>query len=179
MTTLRARHALTAPAIARTTSTMTPAPAVADLAHIIQLAVAPVFLLTGVSGFLNVMANRLGRVVDRARWLEANFTDSDHPHHARQVQELRGLDRRIMLANWAILLCTSSAVMICLVVAGLFVAGLANLGFGRTMALGFVLAMLMLIAGLAFFLAEVRISLRSIRIREDLLEWQSQGRWRL
>ena len=160
---------------------MTPAPAVAvaDLAHIIQLAVAPVFLLTGVSGFLNVMANRLGRVVDRARWLEANFTDSDHPHHARQVAELRGLDRRIMLANWAILLCTSSAAMICLVVAGLFIAGLANLGFARTMAIGFVFAMVLLIAGLGFFLAEVRISLRSIRIREDLLEWTSQGRWRL
>jgi len=160
---------------------MVPAPAVAvaDLAHVIQLAVAPVFLLTGVSGFLNVMANRLGRVVDRARWLEANFTDSDHPHHARQVEELRGLDRRIMLANWAILLCTSAAAMICLVVAGLFVAGLANLGFARTMAVGFVMAMVLLIAGLAFFLAEVRISLRSIRIREDLLEWKSQGRWRL
>ena len=158
---------------------MSSVPAVADLAHVIQMAVAPVFLLTGVSGFLNVMANRLSRVVDRARWLESNFTDSDHPHHARQVEELRGLDRRIMLANWAILLCTWAAAMICLVVAGLFVAGLANLGFARTMAVGFVLAMGLLIAGLAFFLAEVRISLRSIRIRADLLEWKSQGRWRL
>ncbi|MDB5663070.1 MAG: hypothetical protein JWM38_1364 [Sphingomonas bacterium] len=155
---------------------MLPTPALADLAHIIQLAVAPVFLLTGVSGFLNVLANRLGRVVDRARKLEAEFTDVDHPHHQRQVAELRGLDRRIMLANWAILLCTSSAVLICLVVAGLFVASLADLGFARTMAVGFVLAMLLLISGLGFFVAEVRISLGSIRIRDELLEREPR-RW--
>jgi len=144
--------------------------AVTDLAHTIQLAVAPVFLLTGVSGFLNVLANRLGRVVDRARVLEADFTHADHPHHLRQVIELRNLDRRIMLANWAIFLCTSAAAMICLVVAGLFVTGLAKLGFATTMAVGFILAMTLLIAGLGFFLAEVRLSLRSIRVRDELLE---------
>ena len=63
--------------------------ALSGIAHAIQLSVAPVFLLTGVSGFLNVLANRLGRVVDRARVLEAEFTDTDHPHHRRQVTELR------------------------------------------------------------------------------------------
>ncbi len=146
------------------------AKAVVDIAHTIQVAVAPVFLLTGISGFLNVLANRLGRVVDRARKLEAEFTEPDDPGHWLQVTELRNLDKRIMLANWAILLCTSAAGMICLVVAGLFIADLANLGFARTMAVGFILAMALVISGLGFFLAEVRLSLRSIRIRDELLE---------
>ena len=148
----------------------TAAKAVVDLAHTIQVAVAPVFLLTGISGFLNVLTSRLARAVDRARQLEAEFTEPDDPGHWLQVSELRILDRRIMLASWAILLCTSAAVMICLVVAGLFVADLANLGFARTMAVGFVAAMGLIVAGLGFFLAEVRLSLRSIRIRDELLE---------
>ena len=145
------------------------AAAVADLAHTIQIAVAPVFLLTGVSGFLNVLTSRLGRAVDCARTLKAEFAAEDHPDHALHVHELRSLDRRIMLANWAILLCTSAAAMIWLVVAGLFIADLADLGFARTMAFGFVAAMALLISGLAMFLAEVRLSQRSIRDRNRLL----------
>lgn len=147
-----------------------PIPAVSDLAHTIQLSVAPVFLLAGISGFLNVAAGRLARVMDRARVLEREFTAIDHPDHHRQVWELRLLDRRIRLANWAIFLCTASAVMICAVVAGLFVTSLAGLGFGRTMAVMFIAAMLLLIFGLALFLIEVRYASYTIRVRDELLE---------
>jgi len=86
------------------------------------------------------------------------------------VAELRILDRRIALVNRAILLCTASAVAVCVVVAALFVASLAGLGFARTMAGLFVFAMILLIAGLCFFLGEIRIAVRSIRIRDELLE---------
>lgn len=153
--------------------------AVADLAHTIQLAVAPVFLLAGIGSILNVLAGRLARIVDRARQLAQEFTPSDHPDHAAQVRELRLLDRRIMLANMAIFLCTASAALICAVVAGLFIADLANLGFARTMAVGFVLAMMLLISGLALFLVEVRVALLTIRVREELLEQRTERRsWR-
>lgn len=145
-------------------------PAVADIAHTIQLAVAPVFLLAGIAGFLNMLAGRLARVVDRSRVLEAAFTPLDHPSHARQVRELRLLDRRIVVVNRAIYLCTASAIAICLVVAGLFIAALGNLGFGRTMAVAFILAMGMLVAGLVSFLVEVHLALSSIRVRNELLE---------
>ena len=151
-----------------------PAPQVSDIAHTIQLAVTPVFLLAGIGSFLNVLAGRLGRVVDRSRELEREFTAADHPDHAMQVAELRVLDRRMQLANQAIFLCTASGVLVCLVVAGLFVTQLANLGFGRTMAVGFVIAMLLLIVGLALFLLEVRVALNSIRVREDLLECKAR-----
>jgi hypothetical protein len=147
-----------------------PATDITDLAHTIQLAVAPVFLLTGIAGLLNVLAGRLARVVDRSRVLEAEFTAADHPGHAMQVWELRQLDQRMRYANNAIFLCSLSAVLVCLVVAGLFVAELANLGFARTMAVGFILAMVLLIAGLVLFLLEIRIALNSVRVREELLE---------
>ena len=147
-----------------------PLPQIADIAHTIQQAVAPVFLLAGIGGILNVVAGRLGRVVDRSRQLEREFTDPQHPNHEHQVWELRVLDRRMQLANLATFLCTASAVMVCLVVGGLFVAQLARLGFARTMAVGFVIAMLLLIAGLVLFLMEIRVALKSVRVHEKLLE---------
>ncbi|PTD22925.1 DUF2721 domain-containing protein [Sphingomonas fennica] len=153
--------------------------AVAEIAHTIQLAVAPVFLLAGIGSILNVLAGRLARVVDRARQLAREFTPTDHPDHEAQVHELRLLDRRIMLANMAIFLCTASAALICAVVAGLFIADLTSLGFARTMAFGFIAAMLLLVSGLFLFLIEVRVALLTIRVREGLLEQRTNRRsWR-
>lgn len=150
---------------------MTTAPIdLTDIAHTIQLALAPVFLLTGLGSILNLLASRLARIVDHARRIEAAFTPFDHPRHAFQVEQLRLLDRRMRIVNSAIFLCTTSAVLICIVVAALFVSSLFGLGFARTMAAFFVLAMLVLIAGLVLFLVEVRVAVRAIQISDELLE---------
>jgi sterol desaturase/sphingolipid hydroxylase (fatty acid hydroxylase superfamily) len=148
----------------------------AELAHTIQMATAPVFLLTGIGAFLNVMVGRLARVVDRARVLEARFTPSDHADHGRQVWELRLLDRRMRVVSIAISLCTASAALICGVVAGLFLARLNEVSFSRAMAIIFSVAMVMLIGGLTMFLVEVHLSMKSIKIRHELLERQEK-RW--
>lgn len=152
--------------------------AAAELAHTIQMATAPVFLLTGIGAFLNVMVGRLARVVDRARALELRFTPVDHADHARQVWELRLLDRRMRVVSIAISLCTASAALICGVVAGLFLARLMGIGFAQTMAIVFAVAMLMLIGGLTMFLLEVHLSMKSIKIRHELLERQERRWWR-
>lgn len=146
-----------------------PVAQITDIAHTIQIAVAPVFMLAGIGSFLNVLTGRLGRVVDRARYLAEQHRTSQGNRDERRV-ELRVLDHRIRLASIAIWLCTASALMICFVVAGLFIADLARLGFARTMAVGFVLAMLLLVAGLMVFLVEVRVAYRAIRISDELLE---------
>jgi hypothetical protein len=147
----------------------TPVAQITDIAHTIQLAVAPVFMLAGIGSFLNVLTGRLNRVVDRARYL-AGEHHNQRGERSKLVAELRMLDQRIWLASVAIWLCTASAVMICFVVAGLFIADLARLGFARTMAVGFVLAMLLLVLGLLVFLIEVQIAYRAIRISDELLE---------
>ncbi|HEX8447735.1 MAG TPA: DUF2721 domain-containing protein [Sphingomonas sp.] len=151
--------------------------AAAELAHTIQMATAPVFLLTGIGAFLNVMVGRLARVVDRARALEMRFTPPGHADHARQVWELRLLDRRMRVVSIAISLCTASAALICGVVAGLFLARLIGIGFSRTMAIIFAIAMMMLIGGLTMFLFEVHLSMKSIKIRHELLERQERRWW--
>ncbi|WP_093312558.1 DUF2721 domain-containing protein [Sphingomonas jatrophae] len=151
---------------------MNPLPviAVSQMAHTLQSALPPVFLIAGIAGLLNVMTGRLGRAVDRARRLASEFTPADHPDHARQVWELRILDRRIMLANVAIQMCAASAALICAVVAGMFVATLAKLGFARTMAVAFIVAMLLLILGLALFIIEVRTAAAALRVEDEYLE---------
>lgn len=150
--------------------------AVSTIAHTIQLVMAPVFMVAGIAGLLNLLAMRLNRVVDRSRALASEFTAADDPMHDRQVWELRILDRRIRIVNRAIQLCTASAIAICLVVAGLFIAALADLNVGRWIALAFILSMLLLITGLGYFLLEIRLALFTIRVPVELLERQERNR---
>ncbi len=156
---------------------MSTAPAVTDIARTIQLSVAPVFLLAGIGGFMNVIAGRLNRVVDRARILERLHPDTTGEEHARHVRELRLLDRRITLSSNAIFLCVASAITVCLVVTLLFVAELARLNYGVSVSILFVLAMALLATGLVLFLIETRVAVGGIRVREELLERQAQRRW--
>jgi hypothetical protein len=147
-------------------------PAVTTIAQTIQLSLAPVFLLTGIGALLNVLAGRLSRVVDRVRQLEKLHPASTGPEHDRHVWELRILDRRIAIINNALLMAVCSAVMICCVVAMLFVAELGGLHLGTVVALSFIVAMALLIVALTSFLLEVRVSLTAIRVRTELLEKQ-------
>lgn len=145
-------------------------PAVSAIAQTIQLSLSPVFMLAGIGALLNVLAGRLARVVDRVRVLEKLHPQSSGREHDRQVWELRVLDRRISIVNQALFLAVSSAILTCAVVAMLFVAELADLHIGRYVAVAFTLAMVLLIASLVAFMIEVRVSLKSVRVRRDLLE---------
>ncbi len=146
---------------------------VLQVAQIIQLAVAPVFLLAGVGAFLNVCAGRLARIVDRARGLEPRILASRGGEHDRLIAELRVLDRRMGLVSQAIFLSVLSALMICAVVVLLFAASLTGAQFGTAIALLFIASMIAIGAGFAVFLAETRIGSRSVRIRTELLEHQA------
>lgn len=141
--------------------------AVTTIAHQIQLAVAPVFLLAGIGGIINVLAQRLARVVDRSRQLEAEAPGESAAARAAYATELGLLERRMKVVNWAISLCTASALFVCVVVAILFVADLARIGFARPIAMLFILAMLLLILGLILFLYEIRLAMRGLAISQE------------
>ncbi len=138
------------------------------IAHNIQLAVAPVFLLTGIASILNVLTNRLGRIIDRARKVEADIAGYDAAARRRGVTELGVLGRRITAAHWAIGLCTLSALLVCVVVAILFVGDVFPMRVSASVAPLFVLVMLLLIAGLLLFLLELQMATRSVRIRAEM-----------
>ncbi|UAK26700.1 DUF2721 domain-containing protein [Sphingomonas nostoxanthinifaciens] len=131
---------------------------------------APVFLLTGIGSLLITLTNRLARIVDRARWIEENLAPRGEARRADQVREMRLLDRRMRIVNNSIMLVTASAVCICTVVAAMFLLRLAGFGFARTLSIVFALSLCLLIAGLALFIHEVRIAVRAIAIRDELLE---------
>jgi len=145
-------------------------PYLSTVSETIQAAIAPVFLLAGIGAFLNVMVGRLARIVDRARNIEQLHPRSTGPEHDRHVWELRIIDKRIAVINNAIFLCTASALAICCVVAVMFVSRISNFHAGWAVAAIFVVSMLLLMAGLIYFLVEVRMSLRAIHVREELLE---------
>lgn len=139
------------------------------IANLIQLSIAPVFLLAGIGAILNVLANRLARVVDRVRHLEAAFAGATQAEQALARLELPRLGHRMKLINWSITTCTASALFVCLVVAVLFVGGLADVS-GRFIALLFIVAMALLIVALSLFLLEVRLAGRSLKVRYELLD---------
>ena len=144
---------------------MTGGPAVTTIAHQIQLAVAPVFLLAGIGSILNVLAGRLARVVERARQLEREYGAFDEETRGLATAELQILDTRMTVVNLALSACTSAALFVCVLVAMLFIADLADFAFGRPTAWLFVLAMLLLILGLILFLWEVRLAMHALRLR--------------
>lgn len=142
----------------------------AVLAHAIQLAVAPVFLLTGLAGLLGVMATRLARVIDRARWLAAEWPRMSEAARADGRAELRVLERRRHLASWAINQCTCAALLVCLVVVALFVEEVVGGEVRVAVAVLFSGTMLLTIGGLATFLREVYIATHATVIDAALLD---------
>lgn len=142
---------------------------IAALAGVIQIAVAPVFLLAGIAGFLNVMSGRLGRIVDRARVVERRVhTLRDPDKHGIANRELATLWRRVKIINWSIGMCTASGLMVCLVVVGLFLGDFWSLHVGQSVVGVFILAMLLLIVALLFFLKEVQLATRTLVMGQEL-----------
>lgn len=130
-----------------------PDSSIAGLAQLIQVSVAPVFLISGIGSFLGVLSNRLARIIDRTRRLEADPAIG-------WAGELPALRSRSRLVNRAIGLSTISAVLVASVIALLFLGALLPVNLTSVVAAGFVLAMLALIAALLSFLAEVRLATR-------------------
>jgi len=140
------------------------------VAEIVRLAVAPVFLLSGITAFINVCASRLSRIVDRSRQIEPRLLDSRGADHDRWLGELHVLDRRMSLVSWAISLAVLSAVLICTVVVLLFSASLSRLHVATTIAWLFIGSMVAIGLGFAVFLVETRVGSRAVRVRSELLQ---------
>lgn len=143
---------------------------IASVSAIIQLAMAPAFLLVALSGLLQLFAGRLARVVDRERALEAMHASSIGDAHRRQVLELRVIDRRLKTINRAFLCAVGAAITIALLIVTMFAMSLFQAGVAYLVAGGFGVAMLLVIASLGFFLHEIRLSSKIILVPEELLE---------
>ncbi len=129
-----------------------------NIVHVIQLAVAPVFLLTALATLINTLNGRLGRIVDRRREILGR---PEHEGDAEADEELARLARRVELIYFAIFFSVLSALLVCLVVAGAFIGALIQVDLAEAVALLFVLAMLAMIVGLTLLLREIFLAVRT------------------
>jgi hypothetical protein len=135
-----------------------------EIGHVIQLAVAPVFLLSGVGAMLGVLTNRLGRIIDRGRLLEAGLPVAAQASAPLMHSELAVLSERARLINWAISLCTVCALLICGVIVSLFLGPFLQLDLSALVAWVFIAAMVALCSALVSFLREIFVATRHLRI---------------
>jgi hypothetical protein len=134
-----------------------------DVGHIIQLAIAPVFLLAGVGTTLMVLTNRLARIIDRSRVLEDLIQNNNSAKQKPGLrQELHELYERAHLINRAITLGTSCGLLICLVIASLFLGDAMGLGLDKLIAALFVGSILSLVGSYSFFLREIFVATKTL-----------------
>ena len=140
------------------------------IAHTIQLALAPVFLMVAIGNILNILSQRLGRIVDRSRVLQDRHSQTSGEEHDLVVREIRFVDRRIALVGRAILLLVTSGLTVGVVVALLFLDGFLELNLQPLAAAAFIFAVALLMGALLLFLRETRAATLALRIPEEFLE---------
>src|SRR5512133_3517618 len=133
-----------------------------DISHTIQLAVAPVFLLTAIGTTLGVLANRLSRIVDRTRRVEPRLAGAEGAASGHIREELRLLAQRTHLIHWALTLGTSSALFVCLTIAAAFVGYIFDVRLGGVMAFLFLVAITAYVGALLGFLREIFLAIRML-----------------
>ena len=143
---------------------MSAEPYLTNIARNIQLSVAPVFLLTVIGTTIAILTSRLGRMVDRARILEERIASVPAQGKAATQTELATLSKRAKLINLAITLGTVCALLICIMIASMFIGVFLSLDLAVFVALLFVTAMLVFVGAFLTFLREVFVAVRALRI---------------
>ena len=146
---------------------MNPNESISVVAQVIQLSLAPVFLLAGIGALLSMLTLRLARVTDRVRLLEARIPSVDADKADDLMAEAHTQWRRIKLIYWAIRLAVASALLICLVVMCLFLGEFVAIDLGTLIAALFVGSMSLISAALLCLLLEVSISTSRMRQRME------------
>jgi len=140
------------------------------IAHTIQLALAPVFVLVAIGNIMNILSTRLGRIVDRARHLQQKHAETFGSEHDMVVSEIRAIDERIGLITRAIGTLVVSGLSIGTTVAILFVEEMAGYPLETVAAVFFLIAIGLLMWALLLFLKETRVAAATLRIPRDYLE---------
>lgn len=137
---------------------------IVDITHAIQLAVAPVFLMTAIMTLINVLNARLGRTIDRRRLVEKmrhELPPDDLLHSQRLFNECQLHKHRLKLIYWSILSAVIAALLICLVVVGAFVGALISVEVSRGIAVLFILSIVALVFSLILFLREAYLMIEA------------------
>ena len=135
-----------------------------DLVPILQMAIGPVILISGVGLLLLSMTNRLGRVIDRSRLLAEKLRNAADSARPRLSSQLEILSRRAKLVRLAIIFATMSVLLAAILIIMLFIAALVGLEIATLVTIIFVGCMGFLIASLAYFIADINLSLSALKL---------------
>ena len=145
-----------------------------NVSHLIQLSVAPVFLLAGVAGMLNVFTGRLSRIIDKVDKLD-KYEDENHPDtkdkelSQKLIQRRKFLTMRMKNTNLAILFATSTGLLISLVIVTMFLSAIFQFKDSIFIASLFILAMICLIISLFLFLKEIFYTTSFIKSKKSYI----------
>jgi hypothetical protein len=153
--------------------------------HLIQVALTPVFLLSGIAALLNLFAGRLARVADRLDKLSTDLRSADETASIEIAKEVAGLHQRLVAMEWAVVLGSVGAAAICLNILTLFVLSISAVEMAGLLLLFFAIAILCTLGSVAAFLAEMLMSSSILRARMsmhlpgvELLGWRRRRRQR-
>lgn len=136
---------------------------------IVQTALTPTILLVAIGTLLGIFVMRLSRIVDRSRELQAQHAITSGKEHEMVVDELRLVKKRMETVSMSILLSVLSTISVCVIIGMLFLMGLAKLPMAAAIVATFVVALGLISASLLYFVREVHLANRNIRVREEFL----------
>lgn len=144
-----------------------------DIAHVIQVSLAPAFLLTALATLLNVFSTRLGRVADKVDAAAAGLRGADPREAGRLSRQLTFLRRRSFMLDAAVVLACTGAVMTGVAVLTLFVGALRDAATASILFACFGIALICTVAAIGAFLGEILMAGRGIRDEVDRQQAQA------
>ena len=140
--------------------------AVNAVSQLIQLSVAPVFLLAAVGGILNVFTGRLSRIIDKVEKLDAENRQHRDDLAERQKERRDSLAKRMRNMNLAILFCTITGLLVATVIVIMFSSALLEFDESILIATLFIIAMLSFILSLTLFLKEIFLTTAFVKSKQ-------------
>ena len=142
---------------------------------VIQLAISPMILMTGVGGLMLTLTNRMGRIVDRTRNLAEKVRGATHSTSSGQAGEERAhyegqleiLWRRARMIRQAVTFAGLSMLLACTLVVVIFVDASVHREFGVELVVTFLASVLCLITALVNFLRDIWVSLHALRLEVE------------
>jgi hypothetical protein len=135
-----------------------------ELIPILQAAVSPVILISGVGLLILSMTNRFGRVVDRSRQLGDPLRNAPQQERTRLRSQLEILVRRARLLRWAIIFATLSVLVAAILVIALFLSAFLHVEVVLLGAILFIACLVLLIISLLAFLQDINLSLAALEL---------------
>jgi len=141
-----------------------------QLVPILQMAVSPVILISGIGLVLLSITNRFGRVIDRARVLSDVLRNATPERHARLDSQLQILYRRSRVMRLSVALCSVALLLAALLIIVLFTSAFLQLELGTLIAFSFIACMISLIGSLVAFIADINLSLAALKLQIEVTE---------